>query len=54
MLPENIGSDIGEELLNTWDEHREDPVRRQNLFQGMARVILSLARSSSIRTALSP
>ncbi|KAH8651802.1 hypothetical protein BGZ60DRAFT_497399 [Tricladium varicosporioides] len=44
MLLEHIGSDIGEELSNTWDEHREDPVRRQNLFQGMARVILSLAR----------
>jgi hypothetical protein len=44
MLLEHIGPDIGEELSGTWDKHREDPVWRQNLFRGMARTILSLAR----------
>lgn len=30
-------------LSNTWEEHRNDPLRRQRLFQGMARLIISLA-----------
>jgi len=36
-------------LSNTWNQHREDPVRRQNLFRGMARIILSLASISQPR-----
>ncbi|TVY80836.1 hypothetical protein LSUE1_G004210 [Lachnellula suecica] len=44
MLLEHIGPDIGEELSDTWNELRKDPVQRQNLFRGMARVMLSLAR----------
>jgi len=44
MLLEYIGHDKGEVLSNTWDRHRRDPVRRQKLFRGMARLILSLAR----------
>ena len=44
MLLEHIGPHIGEELSITWDEHRKDPIREQNLFRGMARIILSLAR----------
>ena len=44
MLLEHIGPDIGEELSDTWNRNRKDPVRRQNLFRGMARIILSLAR----------
>lgn len=31
-------------LSNTLNVHREDPTRKQNLFRGMARLILSLAR----------
>jgi hypothetical protein len=44
MLLEHIGPDIGEELADIWDADREDPVRRQNLFRGMARIMVSLAR----------
>ncbi|KAF4629963.1 hypothetical protein G7Y89_g8178 [Cudoniella acicularis] len=44
MLLEHIGPDIGEELADIWKEHRKDSMRRQNLFRGMARVMLSLAR----------
>ena len=31
-------------LATTWNEKRDDPIRRQRLFRGMARAILSLAR----------
>ncbi len=44
MLLEYIGPNKGEMLSDTWDKHRRDPVRRQKLFRGMARLILSLAR----------
>jgi hypothetical protein len=44
MLFEYIGPETGEVLSDTWNQLREDPVRRQNLFRGMARLILSLAR----------
>jgi hypothetical protein len=44
MLFEYIGPETGEILSDTWNQQREDPVRRQNLFRGMARLILSLAR----------
>lgn len=44
MLLEYIGPDKGEMLSDTWDRHRSDLVRRQKLFRGMARLILSLAR----------
>jgi len=44
MLFEYIGPERGEVLSDTWNQQREDPVRRQNLFRGMARLILSLAR----------
>lgn len=44
MLLEYIGRDKGEMLSDTWDRHRQDPVRRQKLFRGMSRLILSLAR----------
>lgn len=44
MLFAYIGPETGEMLSDTWNQQREDPVRRQNLFRGMARLILSLAR----------
>lgn len=31
-------------LSNTWDKYRQEPQRRQRLFQGIARIMLSLAR----------
>lgn len=43
MLLEYIGSNTGQMLSNTWEKHRNDPLRRQKLFRGMARLILSLA-----------
>lgn len=44
MLLEYIGPNTGKMLSNTWEKHRNDPMRRQNLFRGMSRLILSLAR----------
>ncbi|KAH8772443.1 hypothetical protein F5882DRAFT_174322 [Hyaloscypha sp. PMI_1271] len=44
MLLEYIGPNTGQMLSNTWERHRNDPIRRQNLFRGMSRLILSLAR----------
>jgi Phosphotransferase enzyme family len=44
MLLEWIEPSAGNMLSNTWQAHREDPIRKQNLFRGMARVMLSLAR----------
>lgn len=44
VLLEHIGPDVGQMLSNTWDSQRGDPNRRKLLFQGMARIILSLAR----------
>ncbi|KAH6883891.1 hypothetical protein B0T10DRAFT_518425 [Thelonectria olida] len=44
MLLEFIGSERAQMLSNTWEKHREDPERRQRLFHGMARIMLSLAR----------
>ncbi|PNY25627.1 Uncharacterized protein TCAP_04425 [Tolypocladium capitatum] len=44
MILEHIGPDVGRELACTWTKQREDPARRQRLFRGMARLILSLAR----------
>lgn len=44
MILERIGSDTGEMLSNTWDKHRGDPLRKQNLFRGIAHLMLSLAK----------
>lgn len=44
MLLEYIDSNTGEMLSNTWKEQQEDPACRRRLFQGMSRIILSLAR----------
>lgn len=45
MLLENIGPETGQPLSNVWDgETRDDPTCRKNLFQGMVRIMLSLAR----------
>ena len=44
MVLEYIDSGTGQMLSKTWSAQREDPARRQKLFLGMARLILSLAR----------
>ena len=44
MLLEHVGSETSQMLSNTWEQHRKDPIRRQRLFQGIARLMLSLAR----------
>ncbi len=44
ILLEHIGPDTGRMLSDTWEGRRSDQDRRRNLFRGMARVILSLAR----------
>lgn len=43
MLLEHIGPEIGEMLSNTYNDHQEKS-RRQNLFRGLSRLMLSLAR----------
>ncbi|KAI9163527.1 hypothetical protein HJFPF1_05144 [Paramyrothecium foliicola] len=44
LLMEHVGSDGAQMLCNTMAEHKEDPERRQNLFRGLTRIMLSLAR----------
>ncbi|TQN64691.1 hypothetical protein CSHISOI_10738 [Colletotrichum shisoi] len=44
MLLEYIGPDIGHMLSNTWDAEREDIDKRHNLVQGLAHLLVSLAR----------
>jgi hypothetical protein len=43
MILEYIGPNTGQMLSSTWEKHRNDPFRRQKLFRGMARLMLSLA-----------
>ncbi|KAF5707797.1 aminoglycoside phosphotransferase [Fusarium mundagurra] len=44
MLLEYIGPDVGQMLSNTWSRHFKDLDRRERLFRGIARAMLSLAR----------
>ncbi|POR32377.1 Uncharacterized protein TPAR_07412 [Tolypocladium paradoxum] len=44
MILEHIDSNMGQLLSHSWDMHRRDPSYRRRLFQGMAHLILSLAR----------
>ena len=44
MLLEYIEPTVGQMLSTTWQQNRHDPDRKHNLLQGMARLILSLAR----------
>ncbi|KAF5227862.1 hypothetical protein FAUST_11482 [Fusarium austroamericanum] len=44
MLMEHIGPEIGKMLASTWFDHLSDTARRKNLFTGIARTMLSLAR----------
>ena len=52
MLFKYISPKIGEILLNIQNQQQEDLVRRQNLFRGIARLILSLARVFQPRISL--
>ncbi|KAM4065851.1 aminoglycoside phosphotransferase [Hirsutella rhossiliensis] len=44
MLLEYIGADTGQELSLTWAQHLHDADRRNRLFRGISRIMLSLAR----------
>ncbi|KND89338.1 hypothetical protein TOPH_06085 [Tolypocladium ophioglossoides CBS 100239] len=44
MLLEYIGPETGKMLSHTWTQYMRDASRRARLFQGMARIMLSLAR----------
>ncbi|KAG5807450.1 hypothetical protein H9Q74_011578 [Fusarium xylarioides] len=44
MLLEHIGPDVGQMLSNTLPHHFKDLERRERLFRGIARAMLSLAR----------
>ncbi|KAG5955748.1 hypothetical protein E4U57_003206 [Claviceps arundinis] len=44
MLLEFIGPETGCVLSESWDEYRNDPIRRERLFRGLARMVVSLAR----------
>ncbi|KAH0425489.1 hypothetical protein CcaCcLH18_10948 [Colletotrichum camelliae] len=44
MLLEYLGPETGQMLSDTFAMHREDEARRQKLFKGISRILLSLAR----------
>ncbi len=45
MLLEDVVNSTDSQVLDkTWVARRKDPVRQQNLFRGLARIVLSLAR----------
>lgn len=44
MLLEHVGPVTGQMLSDTIGEYRKDPIRRQRVFRGIARIMLSLAR----------
>ncbi|KAI0505923.1 hypothetical protein F5B22DRAFT_639554 [Xylaria bambusicola] len=44
ILWEYLGPETGEILSDTFDMHREDKARRQRLFRGISRIMISLAR----------
>ena len=43
MVLEYIGPNTGQMLFSSWEKQRNDPICRQNLFRGMARLMLSSA-----------
>ncbi|KAH8595366.1 hypothetical protein B0O99DRAFT_512161, partial [Bisporella sp. PMI_857] len=47
MLLEYFDPNTGQMLSKAWKEHRNDPLRRQKLFQGMARMMLPLAKATT-------
>ncbi|KPM34648.1 hypothetical protein AK830_g11926 [Neonectria ditissima] len=49
MLLEHIGPNVGQMLSNTWNRQRDDVHRRRRLFRGIARAMLSLARTPQPR-----
>lgn len=44
MLLEDVNADDSQVLAKTWATQREDTIQQQNLFRGLARIMLSLAR----------
>lgn len=49
MLLEYIGPEIGQMLSATWETHKGEPMRNKRLFRGIARLMLSLARTPQSR-----
>jgi hypothetical protein len=49
MVLEYLGPETGQMLSDTFDIHREDEARRQSLFRGMSRIMISLARIPQAR-----
>ena len=44
ILLDYIEPSVGTMLSNSWKQHMGDLVQRENLFRGLARIILSMAR----------
>lgn len=44
LVLEHTGAESGQLLSNTWARHRDNAARRQRLFRGMSKIMLSLAR----------
>lgn len=44
MVLEDVASKDSQMLSNSWQTHRDDPTRRRNLYAGISRIMLSLAR----------
>ncbi|KAF6787339.1 aminoglycoside phosphotransferase [Colletotrichum sojae] len=44
MVLEDVAFKDSQMLSNSWQTHRGDPMRRRNLYAGIARIMLSLAR----------
>ncbi|KYK57534.1 hypothetical protein DCS_04545 [Drechmeria coniospora] len=49
MVLEYLGPETGRMLSDTFETYRDDEVRRQTLFKGISRIILSLARIPQAR-----
>ncbi|KAI1351502.1 hypothetical protein F5Y01DRAFT_121139 [Xylaria sp. FL0043] len=49
MILKYLGPKTGQMLSDTFDMHREDKARRQRLFRGMSRIMISLARLPQAR-----
>ncbi|KAF2812184.1 uncharacterized protein BDZ99DRAFT_383189 [Mytilinidion resinicola] len=49
MILEFIGPSRGQMLSDSWTESREDSTKKKNLFRGIARLMLSLARVPQLR-----
>ncbi|ODA76920.1 hypothetical protein RJ55_07436 [Drechmeria coniospora] len=44
ILMEHAGSDVGQKLSDTWQQHRHDPARLGTLVRSLARITIALSR----------